>query len=444
MNWFHREKVEPSHPRFASKEYVRTRRGYYAECAFTYLLGLTIADAFLAKYLHNMGMTDAVIGIISSVASFSYLFAVVEVGLNSHVHSLKKATIWSRTLKNVLLLPLYFIPFFSIDKEIKIILIVICLIGSNIAGHIGSDFYMKWVNYFVDHKTRASYFVGNNSISMFASIVYLLLCGYIVDHFEEVDKIETAYLIMGSMMILMGVGAFVSSMMMKDAPKFEGEKSGKTLKQTWTYFKKNKSFLRLILLGFFGTIPGALIGGYLGTYKVQELGISVGTLQVVNTFVLIMEATILPMFAKRVNSASAMKFNRMSMILRALTYLILVFTMPQTYWLMFVYMVLTGIAEASGGGSGTILMFDYLSDEYYVQCMAIRLCFLGIFGFLISLVGAKILATVQANGLELFGMNIYGQQLLALLAVLTYLVPIFYSYRVEKKKNDLEIASERE
>lgn len=44
---------------FESVAYKRSRVAYTAQCAFEYLTSLLIADAFLAKLLTNIGMSDS-------------------------------------------------------------------------------------------------------------------------------------------------------------------------------------------------------------------------------------------------------------------------------------------------------------------------------------------------------------------------------------------------
>jgi len=436
------EKIEPSHPRFASKDYVKTRTWYYAQCAFAYMIALTISDTFLAKYLHYMGITDSTIGIINAIINFSYLFSVLELLLIPKVKSLKKTVIIGKLISGVSLIPLFLIPFFPVSKTLQIILIFICIIISHLFNKVVGEFYTKWIYYFIDYKTRSTVTTINCSISYFVSIVYLLLCGFIVDHFEEKGKIEIAFICLAVLITLMTILSFISFLRMKNSPILEGETDGKTLKQTFNYFWKNKSYQRLVMLMFFETLPAGLLSGFLGTYKTQELGLSVGTIQIVNIFVVIIEGTLIRLFGQYADKTSPMHCLRLLFILRSVAYLIMVFTCPDTWWLMFAYMIVEGISVASGGGAQTTLCFEYLSNDYLVQCMAIKLCITGVLGFLVSLGAAKVLSFIQTNGLVIGGISIYGQQFLAFIALVISITAYFFSKYVEKKKNEKEIQGE--
>ena len=66
---------------YNSPEYRRSRTAYIAQCAFEYLVTLLVADAFLAKLLSNLGMSDTMVGIISSFASLAFVIQLFSIFL---------------------------------------------------------------------------------------------------------------------------------------------------------------------------------------------------------------------------------------------------------------------------------------------------------------------------------------------------------------------------
>ena len=64
---------------FHTPAYKRSRRAYILECAFEYFIALMVADAFLATLLTEMGLSDAVIGVISSLISLAFLFQLFSI-----------------------------------------------------------------------------------------------------------------------------------------------------------------------------------------------------------------------------------------------------------------------------------------------------------------------------------------------------------------------------
>ena len=66
---------------FDAKHFKRSRTAYMAQSAFEYFLTILVGDAFLAKLLTNIGMSDSLIGIVSSLISFSFLFQLLSIFL---------------------------------------------------------------------------------------------------------------------------------------------------------------------------------------------------------------------------------------------------------------------------------------------------------------------------------------------------------------------------
>ena len=68
------------------------------------------------------------------------------------------------------------------------------------------------------------------------------------------------------------------------------------------------------------------------------------------------------------------------------------------------------------------------------QALALKTCIGGIFGFGASLLGSRILHLVQESGNRVFGIPLYGQQLLSAISFLLIVVLIVYVKRVIEKQ----------
>ena len=66
---------------FESKEYKRSRAMYMVQCTFEYFISILIADAFLAKLLTNIGISDSLTGIIASFMSIAFLFQLLSMSV---------------------------------------------------------------------------------------------------------------------------------------------------------------------------------------------------------------------------------------------------------------------------------------------------------------------------------------------------------------------------
>ena len=67
--------------------------------------------------------------------------------------------------------------------------------------------------------------------------------------------------------------------------------------------------------------------------------------------------------------------------------------------------------------------------------MAIQNCISGVLGFFASLTGSVILSYIQNNNNTLFGIHMYGQQVLSAISFLIILVAVAYDRMVVEKQD---------
>ena len=78
---------------FNSIEYKRSRGAYIAQCTFEYFISTLVTDAYLAKMLSHQGISDGMIGIISSFVSLAFLFQLSAIFLVDRVKNTKRTVI---------------------------------------------------------------------------------------------------------------------------------------------------------------------------------------------------------------------------------------------------------------------------------------------------------------------------------------------------------------
>ena len=86
---------------YNSMEYKRSRAAYMAQCTFEYFISLLVADAFLAKLLTSLGISDSMVGIISSFISIAFIIQLMSIFLVRTKISSKKLVIFFDTLSRL-------------------------------------------------------------------------------------------------------------------------------------------------------------------------------------------------------------------------------------------------------------------------------------------------------------------------------------------------------
>ena len=116
------------------------------------------------------------------------------------------------------------------------------------------------------------------------------------------------------------------------------------------------------------------------------------------------------------------------LIFMGIAQLFVVFASPTTGKFTFVvYYVFNGIAQGGINSALINLIYDYVHPEKRSDSLAITQAVAGIVGFLSTLCISPLVYHIQSCGISLFGVPIYAQQILSLLALLFTVFTILYN-----------------
>ena len=96
----------------------------------------------------------------------------------------------------------------------------------------------------------------------------------------------------------------------------------------------------------------------------------------------------------------------------AVAFVMLIFTTKSTWWFIIIYTIFYNCSVAGTNQNSFNISYSYVDSKYITQAMAIKNSIGGICGFGASILGGKILEMIQKNGNSIFGLHIYGQQVL--------------------------------
>ncbi len=422
---------------YNTTEYKRSRTAYALQCTFEYFVMLLVADAFLANLLTNMGISDALTGIISSFISFAFLFQLMSIFLVTKIRNTKKTVIILNCLSQFLFMTMYLVPFMPFSKGIKTALVICSILFAYISNYTVSGVLFKWANSFVAPTKRAEYSAGKEMVSLLSGIGFTLIIGHIIDRYNDIGNVKGGFLFIAAAMLILNICNFISLMLIKkDSVATEGEQTEDT--PTFSEVIKNtlgnKNFVSVVIMTVMWYAARYMTLGFLGTFKTKDLLISVGMVQVINIAGQLARFAISKPFGRFSDKTSFATGIRLAFILEAVAYLVCMLTTGKTWWLIIIYTVLYNVSMAGSNQNSFNIVYSYVDSKYIVQAMAIKNSIGGICGFLVSLLGGKILAAVQNNGNSLFGLHIYGQQLLAAISLVILAATVAYVYFVIEKQ----------
>ena len=194
---------------YNAPDYRRSRGSYMAQCTVEYFVSLLVTDAFLAKLLTHIGISDALTGVISSFITLAFVFQLLSIPLVKSKISTKKIVMFFDTMSISFFMFLYFIPFLPVNKGVKTVLVVLTVLIANVTKYLILSLCFKWANAFVEPTKRARYSANKEIVSLVTGIVFTFAVGWIMDRFEALDNLEGAFLFIAIGVLILNVCNFI-------------------------------------------------------------------------------------------------------------------------------------------------------------------------------------------------------------------------------------------
>lgn len=425
---------------FDSVEYKRTRAAYVMQAMFEYFISILVTDAFIAKILDYLGVSEANIGVITTIISLAMFFQLGSLLLAKARISVKKMSLFFSTVSQLLFSLLYLIPFFSIPDATKRYVAVTFIVVAYFSLYIFSPIHYKWAYKFVRGEERARYSATKEMISLAAGSTFSIIVGIIIDRFEGLDNLEGAFTFIAVSAFIVSVCNFICILMMKDEPKEERVDSEKmklsdVMKNTFgnkgfrvcLYALSLWEFTRYFQLGFMGSFKNTMIEGS-GVFSSPMLVVQI--INLAGHGVRLLLSYPIAKYSDRKGYAKGMQIG---LIIAACAFLINSFTSTSTWYLIIVYTILHNACYVGITANGFNILYSYVDNTYFAQALAIKNCIAGLCGFGAAIVAGKLLTYVNNNGI--FGMTLFGQQVLSAVSlVLTVVVFVFVRFVVSKQK----------
>lgn len=420
---------------FQSPACKRSRAAYVAQCTIEYFITILIGSDFIARITREIGINDSLTGIISSIVSLSCLVQLGALLLARKNFNTKITLVILDTLGFGAFSLLYLIPFLPLSLALKTVLLFSCVFFGYFLKYLLQAMYFKWANSYVDPHHRAVFGATKEMISLFTGVLFTFFASFVVDRFEGLDNIRGAFLFLSIAILILNIANLVSVCLIKyEKPTSEtGER--RSFSDVMRNTVGNKDFRNVLILSMLWSCALYFTSGFLGSYRQTELGMSLFHIQIISNVACLARFVISRPFGRYSDKHSYAKGYRLALCLAAVMFLLLIFTTKATWFFMIAFMILNQCTLAGTNSNGLNITYSYVSAEYVTEAFAIRSAVGGLCGFLSSLLAARVLATVQANGNMLFGIHIYGQQVLALVSfVLTVITIIFIRTVIEKQK----------
>lgn len=109
---------------------ARTRRAYIVEALLEYMVSLLVTGAFLAAILKQVGVSDALTGVVSSFISFACVAQLFSSMIVRKGSSVKRRMLILALVNELMFSTLYIIPFVPLGQSVKTALFVVMILGA--------------------------------------------------------------------------------------------------------------------------------------------------------------------------------------------------------------------------------------------------------------------------------------------------------------------------
>ena len=401
-----------------------TRIAYTIEAAFEYFISLFVTGTMLGYILDTLGFSDALQGIISTVATFTcgaQLFALFLSGRRKRIVTVL------HSVNQLCFVLLYLFPIVNIPANVKSVLLLVLLFMGHILNNAINPSKITWLMESVPNATRGRFTAWKEMISLAGGMIVSLVFGRIADVYRDASGMPTTpyYVICATALLIMML--IHTATLLVSTEKAPLVRKTPSIKDTVCRMAHNGRLIRVIGVGMLWNFASALSVSFFASYLREELAFPFTVIAAITTVGSLCRIAISPILGKIADRYTFATSMTISFAMAAFAFLSVVFTTPDTRWLYLAYICLHGFAMA-GINSGVInLIYDYVAPEDRQSAMGIKNAIGGILAFFTALVAGLILAGIQENGgLHIFGITLYAQQFLALLSCIVAVLLIVY------------------
>ena len=420
------------------KMFNRTNVLYIAEAGLEYLITILISGAYLAKLTTSLGFSDSLTAILSSFVALGYGFQLLSMVFFKSGKRVKWKVCIMHIVNQLFFMSTYLVPFFNFDKTLKTGLFMLFLIGgyfiSNIIFAPKTGLYMRQV---ADHQ-RGIFTSVKEAVSLISGFLFQLVMGLFIDHFEAKGEIRTAFTLCAITIFVLMVTHTLTIVFAKEEAPVESKIKPTPTIERFKGVLTDKTIVKVIMTSVFWTISNHIIVSFFGTYQVNELGFSMKFITVISVLNAFSRVPCSFVFGKYADKYSFAKMLKICYGIAAFSFLIVAFAVPKNGFIVYpIYSILYS-AAMGGINSGEInLIFDYVAPEKRNDALAVKQTIYGICGFLTTLAMTPAFNYIQnfqrSNG-KIFGITIYAQQFLSIVACIATVLLIFYLDRQVLKK----------
>lgn len=440
----------------SEEDYKKSRNYYIAGDAAHQTMTQLAGGTFLAGLMTHAGISEANIGVFTSLASFAALFQLLMIG---YLRRLKKCKLFicATVIMKVLLSLIYFVPLLPIPGSVKVTLIIGFYFTAQIFLQIGTPAINDWLASLVPMKIRGSYLAVKDSFAVFFVAAMMLAAGMMTDYYKVRDPV-TGFTIMGVIIFLLVAVNTISFSMMKeprysytnqDGRELHGAMAKKAKKQEQANFGhadgmiselkeafSSKLFRKAFVVNSLYMTAFYIASPFNASYQIQELALPYTFIMIVSFSCNLYRVIITPAIGRIADRTGMAQVLKYTLLCLGLSFLVMAFTVPGNARWMY---VISSIFAASGWtfiGNGLLgIQLEFVNPDKRILQLSLISSVSGVYGFFISFLGSRVINYFHHTPAIFLGQTLYPQQILNILGFLMILAAVRYTLAIQKTKH---------
>lgn len=403
---------------------------YVIQAAVEYLVALLVSGAFLATLTNELGFSDSLTGIVSAIISLGCLFQLLAVFVRRRI---KNNVIVLSFVSQILFLLLYVIPLTEGSKPLKTVFFVIAIVLAYLIYNMIHPQKTNWLMGVVKDGERGSFTAVKEIVSLASGMLFSFGMGKWIDTLVEKGKTREAFLVCAIVMFVLMVAHAAALFFV---PADEEQKQGYSVKAGFSTLFYNKKLRAAVMVSVLYNVAAFTIRPFLGTYEIHELGFSLAFVSLLSAVSSVSRIVISRWWGRYADRRGFAVMVEKCFLLLGGAWLCVAFASPSIGVVAMIgYGVFNGMAMGGINSAMTNLIYDYVPREQCADAIAITQAVAGVAGFLTTLLASPIVSYIQAQDDHLWGISVYAQQCLAVIALaITVIAVIFTRVALIKKR----------
>lgn len=281
---------------------------YILEAAFDYYLSVMVTGAYLARLTTQIGISDALTGIIASLGAFASCFQVLAIFLFSN-RRVKKPLSMLYPVARLGSLMLYAVPFLPASVRTKTVLFMgLLFMGQLLTNAINAP-KINWFMSLVDDKKRGNFTANKEIVTLLGYMVFSLVMGNAVDRLTEAGREEESFLLCAAVVFTLTALHTLTLLISREKPP--KEKDALPLGRLLRELVRDTRVLKVVLVSVLWTVATHVTMPFESTYRIKELGFSmtfISAVTMASSFVRILVSKPLGRYADRHSFTAMLNF----------------------------------------------------------------------------------------------------------------------------------------